>query len=227
MTFDGRVRRQERVPVEIPGNASVELVVLDKELQSAGSPDQFDLSFRPIPAIVIHRTWNAEREGKARAVPTDTTSYGHNIELAWLLNRALQTVQIEPTLYRDVMHRLLDHAVAHGVDWEHGGMYRDGTAQGGPLVLDKEFWQNAEALVGFLDDYETLGKDRFLDAFENVWRFVDRCMIDHTVGEWRTLLDRAVKPIDSKIGNPSKVAYHSGPSVLECVTRLNRLQRAS
>jgi hypothetical protein len=37
------------------------------------------------------------------------------------------------------------------------------------------------------------------------------------------LLDRQGPPIDSKIGNPWKVAYHSGRSMLECTQRLSRL----
>lgn len=94
-------------------------------------------------------------------IPTDTTSYGHNIELAWLLNRALQNATIDPAAYRDVLYRLADHTHKYGVDWEYGGVYRDGTASAGPLILEKEFWQNTEALVGFLDAYETFGEDRF------------------------------------------------------------------
>jgi mannobiose 2-epimerase len=185
--------------------------------------NQFDLDFNPIPAIAIRRTWNTEREGESPEIPTDTTSYGHNVELAWLMNRALQTAGVDIAPYRDVMHRLLSHAVEHGVDWEHGGIYRDGTAAGGPLIKDKEFWQNAEVLVGFLDGYETFAEERFLDAFENVWRFANKHMINHEVGEWRTLLDREGNPIDPKIGNPWKVAYHSGRSMLESATRLQRL----
>jgi beta-mannosidase len=40
LTFGGRIRRQEIMPFEIPANASVELVVLDKELLSAGPPER-------------------------------------------------------------------------------------------------------------------------------------------------------------------------------------------
>jgi len=186
--------------------------------------NQFDLDFNPIPAIAIRRTWNAEREGESPEISTDTTSYGHNVELAWLMNRALQTAGVDNAPYRDTMRRLLDHAVEHGVDWEYGGIYRDGTSTGGPLIKEKEFWQNAEVLVGFLDGYETFGEERFLDAFENVWLFVNKHMINHEIGEWRTLLDREGDPIDPKIGNPWKVAYHSGRSMLECVIRLARLK---
>ena len=191
--------------------------------QTGCGRNQFDLDFNPIPAIAIRRTWNAEREGEAPAVPTDTTSYGHNIELSWLLNRALQTAGVDPTEFQPVMYRLLDHAYRHGIDQQYGGVYRDGLAGGEAVILDKEFWQNAEAMVGFLDGFETFGEERFLEALENIWTFVARHMILDEVGEWRTLLDRQGTPIDSKIGNPWKVAYHSGRSMLECTQRLSRL----
>lgn len=184
--------------------------------------NQFDLDWQPIPAIAIRRTWNAERAGDAPAIPTDTTSYGHNVELAWLLNRALQTADVDPTPYHPVMRRLLDHAVAHGVDFELGGIYRDGVASGEALIQDKEFWQHAESLVGFLDGYETFGDGRYLDAFERIWRFVAAHMVA-PAGEWRTLLARDGQVIDGRLGNPWKVAYHTGRSMLECATRLDRL----
>lgn len=203
--------------------------ILDLIVQKMVDPEsgcgrnQFDLNFHPLPAIALNRTWNAEREGDAPAVPTDTTSYGHNVELAWLIHRGLETAHVDPLPYISVTHRLLSHAVTHGVDWEVGGIYRDGTSKGGALIKDKEFWQNAEVLVGFLDGYEHFGETVFLEAFENVWRFVHTHMINHKVGEWYTLLDREGQSIDGKIGNPWKVAYHSGRATLECTTRLQRL----
>lgn len=186
--------------------------------------NQFDPSFRPIPAIAIKRTWNAERMGETPAQPTETTSYGHNVELYWLLQRALEVAAADMTPYLTPLRRLLDHAVEQGVDWEFGGIYRDGVRGGGPLVLEKEFWQHSECLVGFIGGYEQFGDVRYLDAFENLWNFVRAKMIIHGVGEWRTLLDRQGNPIDAKIGNPWKVSYHTGRAMIECSERLARLK---
>ena len=187
--------------------------------------NQFDLDFHPIPAIAIRRTWNAERKGKAPAMPTDTTSYGHNVELAWLMRRALETAGVKLVPYRKIMRRLIAHAVANGVDWQFGGIYRDGTAKGGPLIRDKEFWQNAEVLVGFLDGLELFGDERCLQAFEAVWRFVRKHMIVKGVGEWRILVDREGKPIDANVANEWKVSYHTGRAMIESAERLARIKR--
>jgi mannobiose 2-epimerase len=184
--------------------------------------NQFDLAFNPLPAIAIRRTWNAERQGDAPTVPTDTTSYGHNLELAWLLRRGLETTGADLAPARPVIQRLVGHAATHGIDWEHGGVFRDGTAGGGPLVLEKEFWQNAEALVGLLDGYELFGDRRLHDAFLNVWNFSR----DHFIapcGEWRVLLDRTGAPLDGNVGNDWKAVYHTGRAMLECLERIERL----
>jgi len=187
--------------------------------------NQFDLEWTSIPAIAIRRTWNAERQGQAPAEPVDTTSYGHNVELAWLLRRAAETAGADLAPYLPVIRALLDRALADGVDWEYGGVYRDGTAAGGAIIHDKEFWQNAEVLVGLLDGWELFADSRCLEAFEKTWAFVRRYMFVEDVGEWRTLLRRDGGAIDPKIGNPWKVAYHTGRAMIECTERLERLTR--
>lgn len=184
--------------------------------------NQFNLDFKPIPAIPIARTWNAERQGDKPARPVDTTSYGHNLELLWLMHLALETCGGDLRPCWELWSGIAQNALNHGVDWEHGGIYRDGT-NAGPLILEKEFWQHAEALVGFLDAYELFGDDRYLEAFDAIWSFVSEHMIADA-GEWRTLLDRTGKPLDAAIGNPWKVAYHTGRAMIECSERLERIK---
>jgi mannobiose 2-epimerase len=186
--------------------------------------NQFDLAFHSLAAIPIKRTWNGERLGEKPADPVDTTSYGHNVELEYLMHLALKTAHGEADSDKPIYKRLLDHAAKHGVDWEFGGIFRDGLrATGEAIVLEKEFWQHSESLVAFVDGYELFREPRYLEAFGKIWQFVQDHMIIKGVGEWRTLLDRQGKPIDPNIGNPWKVSYHTGRSMLECRERLIRL----
>jgi len=191
--------------------------------ESGSGLNQFDLSWKSLPAINIKRTWNAEREGEKPADPTETTSYGHNTELVWLTVRALKATgeSVEP--YKPTFRKLLDNAVKYGVDFEKGGIYRDGLRKGGALVLEKEWWQHTESLVGFLEGYELFGDVKYCEAFQAIWTFVDTKMINHEVGEWRRLLDRNGNVIDGNIGNEWKVAYHTGRSMVECEKRLKKL----
>ena len=182
--------------------------------------NQFDAAWNPLPAVAIMRTWNAERNGPGTAQPLDTTSYGHNVELCWLLHRALDVAKVDAAPYLSLTHALVEHAVQHGVDWEYGGIFRDGLPEGPAVVLEKEFWQHAEALVGFIDAYQRFGDARYFEAAECVWRFI----LDHlavSAGEWRTLMSRDGRTaIDGNLGNPWKDPYHTGRALTESVDRL-------
>jgi cellobiose epimerase len=186
--------------------------------------NQFDEAFKPIPAINIRRTWNAEREtGEIIETPTDTTSYGHNVELVWLLNRAAEVLGKPRDRYEEITGQLIEHSLKYGFDYELGGVYRDGLHEGKPLVYDKEWWQNCEVLVGYLDAYERIGDPRYFEAFHLTWKFDSRYFIDKDCGEWRQLLTREGKPLITNMGNPWKAIYHSGRSMMECIRRLEKL----
>jgi len=186
--------------------------------------NQFDVEFNSLPAINILRTWNAEREtNEVIASPADTTSYGHNVELSWLADLAIRTLACDRAPYEETLRKLLDHALRFGLDTEYGGVYRDGIADQQVLVYDKEWWQNFESLVGFLNGYVMYGDEKYLEAFLNVWAFVRDHFIDHEVGESRQLLLRDGTPVVANMGNPWKGIYHTGRALAECLRRLERL----
>lgn len=197
-----------------------------RDKESGCGLNQFDLSFNPIPAINIRRTWNAEREtGEIIEAPTDTTSYGHNVELAWLLNKSTRVLGRSENYFDEVVRQLVDHSLEYGFDSKFGGVFRDGPHRGEPLVYDKEWWQNCEVLVGYLDAFERFRDEKYFDAFYKTWQFDKTYMINHKVGEWRQLLDRQGNVIVDNIGNPWKAIYHTGRAMLECKQRLERLNR--
>lgn len=182
--------------------------------------NQFDGDFTRIPAIDIRRTWNAERAtGEVIEQPTDTTSYGHNVELAWLLPEA-DRVLGQPGAHRELSLKLVDHCLRYGLDEERGGVYRDGPHRGEPLVWDKEWWQNAEVLVGFLEAYLLSGEDRYAEAFLSTWEFDRTHFINPEFGEWRQLLDRDGNVLVGDLGNPWKGIYHTGRAMVESLSRL-------
>lgn len=194
------------------------------DAQAGCGRNQFDLAFRPIPAISIRRTWNDDRgEGETVEQPMDTTSYGHNVELSWLLNRAAEVMGDGPDRFVLYMRALNDHALLYGLDNRMGGVYRDGPHEGEPLVRDKEWWQNCEALVGFLDACVRTGDARYFDAFEKCWTFCMKHMINGKIGEWYQLTDPSGNIIIGDLGNPWKVIYHTCRAMLEVKQRLEQL----
>ncbi|MGI5174341.1 AGE family epimerase/isomerase [Treponema sp. OMZ 840] len=184
--------------------------------------NQFDLDFNKLPAINIQRTWNAEREsGEKIDNPTDTTSYGHNVELSWLADLALKTLNERSITDTDLMRKLLDHALEYGYDYEFGGVYRDGIADTKALIYDKEWWQNFEAMTGFLNGYILFGDKKYFKAFANTWEFITTYFLNHEQGESRQLLKRSGQPLISNLGNAWKGIYHTGRALAECIKRLN------
>ena len=188
--------------------------------------NQFNSKFERIPAINIYRTWNFEREtNEIIEEPIDSTSYGHNVELTWLLDEALKALNLSTDKYKDTKINLLDYALKYGYDYEYGGIYRDGTTEGEVLVKDKEWWQNFEILIGFINAYSLYGKKEYVQAFLQSWDFVKNNFIHENFGESYQLLDRYGNKIIDNMGNDWKGIYHTGRALFESVNRINSIEK--
>ena len=148
-------------------------------------------------------------------------SYGHDIETSWLLVEAAEETG-DSTLRRRAAAlavRMADAVLADGYDAEHGGLYNDGGPDG-VHDTDKEWWPQAEAIVGFVNAHQLTGDGRYLDAAAMTWRFVRRHVIDARHGEWhrRVARDGRLRPGHEKVG-PWKCCYHNGRACLEVAAR--------
>lgn len=196
--------------------------MLDPKLGTGGN--QYSLRFAELEPIVIAKTWIAERNPTTLGAPLDrTTSYGHNLEFGWLLSRADDVLGLGPEFDVDLIRTIADQVLRHGYDGLHGGIFREGPPDGAATDLDKEFWQNAEALVGFLNAYELTDDPRYLDAFAGTWRFAVDHLIHPTLGEWRIRTSRDGAIIDGALGNYWTGAYHTTRAALEAHARLTVL----
>ena len=186
--------------------------------------NQFGSDFTPRPAISIRRTWNYDRDPEsANKNPLDTTSYGHNIELVWLLNRAYEVLGEPPA--REFTRKFADYTLANGWDPIYGGIYRDGMHDGRIVVTDKEWWQNFESLTGFLDCYQATGDERYLDTFIDLWEFDQKYFYNPEAGESRQLLKADGTPIIEDAGNQWKCIYHTDRAMMECCLRREDMNR--
>lgn len=152
---------------------------------------------------------------------SDKISYGHDIEAAWLLNRAAATLGDAALVARTraVALRIADVTLAEGVDAD-GGVYNLGGPAG---VIDdtKEWWPQAEAVVGFLDAWQVSGDARYLAAAEKTWAFIEAYLVDPKHGEWfrGVTRDGHVIATFEKAGF-WKCPYHNGRMGLEAIARL-------
>jgi mannobiose 2-epimerase len=189
---------------------------------------QFFKDWTIAPQIKFDIIWGWDRfsaEGQKTNV-TDNTCYGHNAEFAWLLLHALEILKIDPGSYKDLFKIIYDHTINNGIDREYGGVFVEGPHAGGVSDREKEFWQQAEVLIGLLDACLMFREEAYWDAWENVHRFVLDKVVNKGVGEWFPLLTREGKPIWTHMGHSWKINYHTVRAMIQSINRLNKLLQA-
>jgi mannobiose 2-epimerase len=155
---------------------------------------------------------------------SDRVSYGHDIEAAWLLTRAAEvlkdaalTARIEPLAVR-----IAEVTLAEGVDSDGAVLYEGGP--GGLTNTNKEWWPQAEAVVGFLNAYQLSRSERLLGAALRTWDFIEANLIDRRRGEWLRGVTRDGRALDKELKVSFwKCPYHNGRTGLEAVSRLRGL----
>ena len=151
---------------------------------------------------------------------SEMRSYGHDIETSWLLMEAAKVLG-DPALrerVRAASLRIADAMLAEGMDYD-GGIFNHG-GPSGVVDTDKDWWPQAEAIVGFVNAFTETGRDDYLQAAWAAWQFAQRCLLDHEHGEWHWGVSRdgSVRPGHEKVG-PWKGPYHNGRACLEVITR--------
>ena len=186
---------------------------------------QFTPGWKIAPQIKFDIVWGWDRfaEGGKKPHAEDNTSAGHNVEFAWLLLHALDILGINYLDYKKAIKKPLDHAVKNGIDNEYGGVYVEGPHSGGVYDMEKEFWQQAEVMIGMLDGCLYFDPKKYWPAYLNVHRFVFDKGINHAVGEWWPLLTREGQPIWTHMGHSWKINYHTVRAMVKSINRLEKL----
>ena len=186
---------------------------------------QFTPDWKVAPQIKFDIIWGWDRfaEGGKKAHAEDNTSAGHNVEFAWLLAHATDILGTGWDQYKGIIKKATDHGMKNGIDPEYGGVYVEGPHSGGVYDVEKEFWQQAEVMIGMLEARLRFGSARYWPAYENVHRFVFDKMINHPVGEWWPLLSREGEPIWIHMSHSWKVNYHTVRCMVQCIKRLEKL----
>ncbi|MBE0636072.1 AGE family epimerase/isomerase, partial [Candidatus Bipolaricaulota bacterium] len=153
---------------------------------------------------------------------SETVSFGHDIEASWLLQEAAEASgdpdQLEQAKRLAVL--LATAVMRDGLDG-NGSLFSESTPQG---MLDdgKDWWPQAEAVVGFHNAYELTGDASFADAAFRCWRYIQEEFVDRTHGDWfkRLDLDGTPDPKRHKSG-PWECPYHHSRMCLEMLNRLD------
>lgn len=149
-------------------------------------------------------------------------SYGHDIEGSWLLAEAANELADE-TLVAEVNEmaiRMVNVTLNEGADTDGSIFYESESSH---IDTDKHWWPQAEAMVGYVNAWQTTGDKKYLAEAEKVWNFIDLFLIDRKNGEWFGRVDRKGNPIleDEKAGF-WKCPYHNSRALIEVCNRLKK-----
>jgi mannobiose 2-epimerase len=153
---------------------------------------------------------------------SEHVSFGHDIEGSWLLREAAQA-QDEPTLsaqIRETAVNMADAVYREGLD-DDGSLFYEAGPQG---LVDtyKEWWPQAEGVVGFYNAYQLSGQAYFAQAAYRCWMYIKTKVVDRTHGGWFKRLHRDGSPDDSSYKvNPWNCPYHNSRACFEMLDRLD------
>jgi mannobiose 2-epimerase len=151
-------------------------------------------------------------------------SWGHDIEGSWLMYEAALAIGNEK-LIAEVKQSALNIAesvYAAAIDHEQGGLL-SGCNSARKIHPKKEWWPQAEAVVGFYNAYELSGEQKYYDAAAGIWEFIQKHFADKEHGEWHNELSLDNRP-DTSMPKAGfwKCPYHNGRMCFELIRRLEK-----
>ena len=150
----------------------------------------------------------------------DLHSYGHDIEAAWLIDRGLDIINeqkynslLKP-ITRDLTNQIYQTA------YQDHSLLNE--CEKGIVNTSRIWWVQAEAVVGFLNGYESdRNENKFLLAAMDIFQFILEKVHDKRTGsEWYWEVDKDGNPYSKKpIVEPWKCPYHNGRMCFEIIKR--------
>ena len=161
------------------------------------------------------RSWNPT---------TPEVSFGHDIEASWLMMESAEVLG-EPEaerFTRDVCVNMARACLEEGFRSD-GAMISEYDPRTGHFREQLSWWEQNEAVVGFLNAWELTGEDKFLDASCLCFDFIDQHFVDHEKGGWFAILSNDGKNVVSKQkSNGPTCPYHNARMCLEIIERCRK-----
>lgn len=172
---------------------------------------------------------NATEEERIKNRNLDHVSFGHDIEIAYLMLEAEEVLGNEhPTKTHEVAKRITDHVLQYGWDFELGGIWDGGYYNDKQTVCEivmheKAWWAQAEAMNTFQIMAELYPEDPndYHSRFMETWNYINTYLIDHENGGWHIAgTDQSPDIVKAPKAHIWKANYHDGRALMNCLKRL-------
>jgi mannobiose 2-epimerase len=166
-------------------------------------------------ALFFDEDWNKR---------SDTVSYGHDIEAAWLLLEAAEAIGHHELIEKVKQQCIkISEATKKGLDTD-GGLWYEYEPAEDHLIKEKHWWVQAETMVGFYNTWQISNNEEYLDLSLRNWAFVKQHLLDIKNGEWfwGIYANGDVMQTEDKAGI-WKCPYHNSRACIELIKRISRL----
>jgi mannobiose 2-epimerase len=148
-------------------------------------------------------------------------SFGHDIEAAWLLQEAAEALHDEDliTKFKQIAVLMAD-ATTEGLQTD-GSLIHEFDPSTNHQDTHREWWVEAEAMVGFLNAYQITKDEKYLTIIQNLWDFTKKHLIEPQKGEWIWGVYQDYTPMknEDQVGF-WKCPYHNARACMEILKRI-------
>ncbi len=149
-------------------------------------------------------------------------SLGHDIEGSWLLCEAAEVLGDEHIIkqIQSTAMKMVQAVYDIGFDTDGSLFYE---SEGGHITnTQKDWWPQAEAVVGLINAYQLSNQEHFFEGAERCWLFIREHIVDSEHGEWFWNAEQRDNPDKFKVSE-WKAPYHNSRACFEVIRRLQEI----
>ena len=122
---------------------------------------------------------------------SNSISYGHDIETAWLVIEAAKLLNDKKLLQKteNIALKVVDTFLEEALDKE-GAVINEKNLTTNHIDTDRHWWPQVEALIGLNYAYHLNKNEKYLVHSQKIWEFTKKHLIDHKNGEWYFRVDK-------------------------------------
>lgn len=122
---------------------------------------------------------------------SNTVSYGHDIETAWLVIEAAKALNDDDLLKRtqDIALKVADTFLEEAIDAD-GSVINEKNLTTNEIDYDRHWWPQVEALIGLNYAYNLEPNQEYINNSLAIWDYTKKKLLDKKNGEWHFRVNR-------------------------------------